>query len=467
MARPDWPCSLERIRKRSTSADSRTTSSGKAHIYQGGGNEVVVESVPESVRQAIEAALKRLFPRFPDADQAGWDRVVRRATEGAADPMSVLGYQSDVEKHPVCQEVRGFVGGAGKKGAEVRRHFSASPFGWPQDAVDGALLALLAGGFLRAVRNGEPAPARGMNQQQIRATDFFSEGVVVTVRQRIEVRRVASGMGLTVMSGEEAQAVPILLARLADEAQSAGGQAPLPAPPDATLVRRLRENLAGGNQQIVDVAENTDALLAFYRDWTEAAETARQRLPEWQRLETLLRHARDLSVSADLKPQVDTIRSDRSLLSEPNPLPPLLGQVTTAVRKAVSDAHGRLVSERDHEVADLEAWDNWSKLKESDRARILESNRLGPVPGLDIGSDHALIECLAETALEGWNDRILALKARVEQAREEAALLLAPKAVRVRPPAATLNSREEVEAYVQQLKDKLLAQVDERPVIIS
>ena len=436
-----------------------------AHIYQGGGNEVVAESVPEAISQAIEAAISRLFPRFPEADQAGWDRVVRRATEGAADPMSVLGYQSDVEKHPVCQEVRRFVGGAGKRGGETRRHFSDSPYGWPRDTVDGALLALLAGGFLRAVRNGETVTARGMTQQQIGVTDFFSEGVVVTGPQRIEVRRVASGMGLQVSSGEEAQTIPVLLTRLADEAQSAGGQAPLPPPPDSALIRRLQD--LAGNQQIVDVAENADALLANHQAWTEAGEAARLRLPEWQRLETLLRHARELPVSADLKPQVDAVRSDRSLLSEPNPVPPLLGQVTTALRKAVSDAHGRLVSERDHEIADLEAWDNWSKLKAGDRARILEANGLQSVPGLDIGSDHALIECLEETALEAWNVLILALKARIELAREQAARLLAPKAVRVRPPAATLNSREEVEAYVQQLKDKLLAQVDEHPVIIS
>ena len=368
----------------------------------------------------------------------------------------------------MCQEVRGFVGGAGKKGAEVRRHFSDSPFGWPQDAVDGALLALLAGGFPAGGPQWRAGPCQGhepatntrhrfLQRGRCRNCPPAHRGQEGRVRHGSYCDERRGGAGRPHTTGHASRTRP----------QSAGGQAPLPAPPDATLVRRLRENLAGGNQQIVDVAENADALLAFYRDWTEAAETARQRLPEWQRLETLLRHARDLSVSADLKPQVDTIRSDRSLLSEPNPLPPLLGQVTTAVRKAVSDAHGRLVSERDHEVADLEAWDNWSQLKESDRARILESNRLGPVPGLDIGSDHALIECLAETALEGWNDRILALKARVEQAREEAALLLAPKAVRVRPPAATLNSREEVEAYVQQLKDKLLAQVDERPVIIS
>ncbi len=435
-----------------------------AHVYQGGGNEVVAESVPEAIRRAVEASITRLFPRFQDADQSGWDIVVRRAAEGAADPMSALGYSSDVEKHSVCQEVLRFVGGTGKRGLEVRRHFSDPPYGWPRDTVDGALLALLAGGFLRAMHNGEPVPARGMTQRRIGVTDYFSEGVVITASQRIEVRRVASGIGLQVGSGEEAQAVPKVLTRLMEVAQSAGGQAPLPSPPKTTLVRRLR-GLAG-NQQIVDVAAHADVLLADHKAWTEAAETARLRLPEWQRLEALLRHAQGLPVSADLKSQVDAIRSDRSLLSDPNPIPPLLGQVTAALRRAVSKAHGQLVSERDRELADLEASDNWSNLETSDRTKILKSNGLGPVPDLDIGTDHALMECLEDTALEAWSDRILALKARVERAREAAARLLAPKAVRVRPPSATLNSRADVEAYIQQFKGHLLAQIDEHPVII-
>ena len=435
-----------------------------ARVYQGGGNEVVAEAFAELVRQAVEAALVRLFPRFPDADQTGWNRVVARAAQGAADPLSALGYTSDMENHPACQEVRSFVGGADKRGADVRRHFSESPYGWSRDTVDGALLALLAGGFLRASRNGQAVAAKGMTQQQVGVTDFFSEGITVSAVQRIEVRKLALGMGLPVKSGEEAEIVPTVLERLMDEAQAAGGDAPLPGPPDNTIIRELQELV--GNPQIVGVAENADALLARHTEWSAAGEAALKRLPEWHRLETFLRHARDLPVAAELRPQTDAIRSERSLLNDPKPLPPLLGRTTTALRGAVSDAHGRLAAERDREVAALEASDDWSKLKPRDRTRILESNGLGQVIDLDIGTDQALIECLEETSLKDWDDRILALKARADRAREEAARLLAPKAVTVRPASATLKSREDVEVYVNQLKDRLMAQIDEHPVII-
>ena len=408
--------------------------------------------------------MTRLFPKFSDADQNGWNRVVTRALQGSADALSILGYSSDVEKHPVCQEIRSFVGGAGKKGSEVRRHFSDPPYGWSRDSIDGALLALLAGGFLRASRNGQPMTVKDLNQQQVGVTDFFSEGVIVSTTQRIAVRGVASAMGLPAKSGDEAEAIPVILERLQIEAQAAGGEAPLPTRPDTALVRELRD--LSGNRQIVGVAEKGDILIGHHRDWSAAGEAARERLPEWQRLERLLHHARVLPVATELDPQIEAIRSQRSLLTDPNPLPPLLSKVTTALRKTVSEAHSNLRNERDREVTELEKSGDWLKLKSADRKRILASHGLSPIPDLSIGSDQALMDSLEDTGLYDWDDRVLALRPRIDRAREEAARLLAPKAVTVRPTPATLNSRDDVEAYIQRLREQLLAQVDEHPVII-
>ena len=215
-----------------------------------------------------------------------------------------------------------------------------------------------------------------------------------------------------------------------------------------------------------EVAEKADTIIDHHRDWSAAGESAQERLPEWHRLERLLHHARTLSVATELTPQLEAIRSQRSLLTDPNPLPPFLSKVTTALRKTVSEAHGRLRKERDREVTEFEKSDDCLKLEPADGARILASNGLGPIPNLAIGTDQALMDCLEDVGLQDWDDRLLALRTRIAQAREEAARQLAPKAVTVRPTSATLNSREDVEAYIQRLREQLLAQVDEHPVII-
>ena len=204
-----------------------------------------------------------------------------RASQGAADPLSALGYTSDVEKHPVCQEVRSFVEGMGKKGSDVRRWFSDPPYGWSRDAIDGALLALLAGGFLRATRSGQPVTAKGMTQQQVGVTEFFIEGVVVSAVHRIGVRKVASAMGLPTKSGGRIRGCSgDLGAPPARSPRLPVGRLRFPNPPDATIVSQLRE--LAGNRQIVGVAEQADSLIAHYMDWSAASEAARERLPEWE-----------------------------------------------------------------------------------------------------------------------------------------------------------------------------------------
>ena len=38
--------------------------------------------------------------------------------------VSALGYGCDVDKQTACQQVRDFIGGAGKSGQDVRKHFT-------------------------------------------------------------------------------------------------------------------------------------------------------------------------------------------------------------------------------------------------------------------------------------------------------------------------------------------------------
>ena len=104
----------------------------------------------------------RLFHEFKDADDHRWPRVIERARKGAEYPLEGLDYSGKTEDHPVCSAALSFVG-SGKKGKEVRAHFSDPPYGWSRDAVDAALISLFGTGHLRATTNGsplKPGPAR-------------------------------------------------------------------------------------------------------------------------------------------------------------------------------------------------------------------------------------------------------------------------------------------------------------------
>ena len=436
-----------------------------ARIYQGGGNEVLADAVAPALEQAIRAAATRLFPKFPDADSAAWDNVIGRAQEGSPDPLSLVGHRAGVENHTVCQAIRNSIGSLGKRGSEVLTDFENPPFGWPRDAILGASLSLLSGGFLRATYQGEGVTARQVSRQSFSATEFIVEGFTVSAAQRVQVRKIASVMKIPETSGKEAITAVEILQRLVEEARSAGGEAPLPAVPDRSLV----EGLLGmsGNEQVVNVAENAGQLLSMYDNWSNLAKSAHERMPQWGHLLRFLQHASSLPIAIELRPQINAIMSERTLLNDPDPVPPLMASVTDALRSALLNVHKELVENRDRLVSNLLRSDNWANLGEHDRERILQIYLLGSVSEIDVGDRGDLMNLLNESDLKSRGEQITLLMVRVEEATEEVSRVLQPEAVKVNPPSAILSNREDVEGYINGFREELLSHIDEGPVRIG
>ncbi|MGH3427284.1 MAG: hypothetical protein ACRDQZ_06910, partial [Mycobacteriales bacterium] len=122
----------------------------KARVFQGGGNELTTSALRDGVETAAKHALTRLFPKFGTADDPGWSKVITKARDGAPDALAAVGWQGEVPANPVCKEVLAHTSGSGTKGTDLQRDLGDAPFGWPPDSINGALLALLASGNIRA-----------------------------------------------------------------------------------------------------------------------------------------------------------------------------------------------------------------------------------------------------------------------------------------------------------------------------
>ena len=85
-------------------------------------------------------------------------------------------------------------------------------------------------------------------------------------------------------------------------------------------------------------------------------------------------------------------------------------------------------------------------------------------PTLNSTSD--VIDALDVCTLEQWNDRREALKNKFESAREEAAQLLMPKAVRAQLPRATLETAGDIEMWLGKAKQELEKKLKQGPVIV-
>jgi hypothetical protein len=437
---------------------------GGARLFVGGGNEISEGSLQASLRLAVEGALDRLFPDFGMADNANWGRVFDRAAAGAPDALTAVGYQGEVEQHPVCRQVRQFVGVSGKKGSEIRQKFKGAGYGWPQDAIDGALLALVGAGCVNARRNGHPVRLADLQRSQIGQTEFFSEGVPITARQKIDVRTLLSSMGMTIRTGEELPAVPLMLDRLSEMAGAAGGPPPQPERPSARLIDELRG--LSGNEQFVAVHERRAELQDVFKAWQAAQKQIAARMPEWQQLQRLQRAAAGLPAATPIMEQIEAVAANRALLDNPNPLPPLAGALADAIRAALNDAVERLQTVRERELAALDAADEWRRLDEGQRSSLVARHGLGALNAPRVGATEELLAAAETTPPSHFEREAHAFPGRVAAAREEAARLLAPQAVTVRLPRRTLAGAAEIEGYLIELREQLMAAAEDGSVVI-
>ncbi len=436
-----------------------------ARVLQGGGTETSEGNLALSVKAAAEAGLARLFPQFVTADNSQWPKAIKRAQEGASDAISVIGWTGDVDQNPVCQSVRTFIGPSGKKGTEIRKHFLTVPFGWSQDAIDGALLVLIASGLVRASLNGVTKSAKQIDQKQIGPMDFYSEGISLSAAQRIAMRKLASDMGLQCQSGEEEEVVPILLKKMIDLVSEASGPPPLPEKPSLDSLDQLQA--LTGNEQFVAVYNAREGLLDNYNKWLMNNTKKEQRLPEWKNLQHLAQHAKGLTQGADILSQIAAIQADRTLIVEPNPVAPLVTEITDILRSALQEAYSSYKESYESEISKLEKMAAWQSIKEEDRKTILTDCNLQSILQIQVSSVDEIINTLDSAPLNIWESNLAALPTRIAWAHQQAVQLLEPKAVRVQVKSVTLKSPAEVEAYLKDLRAEIMKHISSgNPVVI-
>ncbi len=293
---------------------------GGTRVIQGGGNEVAGMLLSAKVQDAAEDSLVRMYPQFDMADDPRWGKVFDRAKKGDGNALDAIGYTGDIDKNAVCGEILNYIT-AGKKGNEIRKHFEDLPYGWPQDAIEGALLALLATGHIRASLNGTSLEATELERTKIHTADFRVEIATVSAKQRIAVRKLYQAAGVGCKSNEEATKAAVFVKEMLSRAENAGGDAPLPAKPATTELEDIG-NLVG-NEQVIALYDKQAELTKQAEEWSKTAELGKKRLPRWQSLQELIKHADGMKVVEEVKPQVDAIVEQRSLLSSTDPVPPL------------------------------------------------------------------------------------------------------------------------------------------------
>jgi len=434
-------------------------------VYLAGGSEKTGADLAEAVQEAADDALLRMYPEFDVADQpnSAWDNVIKRVRNGDGSALETIGYQGEPEKHPVCSAVFSYVGPS-RKGKEIRANFEHTPYGWPRDSVNAALLVLTLSGHISAKQNSSPLQVKELDQTKIGVADFRVEVATVTTKQKIALRKLFQTAGVKCNSGDEQVAAGLLLSELISRARDAGGEPPAPARPNTVHVQDL-QNLVG-NEQLAALHNERERLATEAKEWLETQTTIHDRLPRWRTLGQLLKHAEGLPEAEEVRPQHQAILDNRLLLNKPDPVPPLCEKLTKALRAALGKSVDIYTETIQGQMEALSSSDIWQTAATEQQQSVAAGHNLNDEPEITLGTEAELLDSLDRGSLETWKTRIDAVPQRYSQAKLELAKLQEPKASKVTLPAATIKTEQDLDEYLTRCREVISEKLGDGPVII-
>lgn len=437
-----------------------------SRVFQGGGNEILGNNLQEMVLEAANNSLQRLYPQFAIADHNGWSKVYEKAHQGAPDALKAVGDDGEPAKNAVCKAILGFFA-AGKKGVDIRTQFEGSPYGWSGDAVDGGLQVLLVAGLIRAQdERGQVLDPKALERKAIGKTMFKVESTTVTTAHRIQIRKLLQKIGLTVIQGEELAYVPQFLQKLQELANKAGGDAPKPAVPDTKILAEIR--LTAGNEQLIALFNRRDELTAAIDSWTELQERIDKRWPSWTPLKLLAGYTNGIQDADVIISQVNHIEQERQLLAEPDPIAPLIANLTQLLRDELNRLDKEYQSCHDKGMERLKVDENWQQLEPEQRNSLLATQKLtmADQPKVALASTDEVLQTLAQTNLVMFADRVAAMPGRFGNVLVAAAELLEPETQTVYLPRRMLKTEADIDVWTNEINQQLKTALSKGPIVI-
>lgn len=444
-----------------------TDSLNHASVFAGGGIEIGDSSIDEKIKSVLLRALPVLFPKFDEADHPSWGKAYEKAIQGQPDALRIVGHSGDIDTHPVCRQILGFIGSSGKKGDEIKKHFMNGQYGWEQEAIETALVLLLLNGKIKVI-NGtskKPVTINNWERKQLSSYEFIAESIVLSASDLIKVRKlIQNEFGKQVQPQQESSRIREILDEMYDLAKMAGGDPPAPPVPKSDLLDRIRNET--GNAQLRMFLDNGDELVKMKTQWKESASKIAERMPRWSMLKELLEQGKNLLSFKELENEAEAINNARLLLIDPDPLEKLIEKASDLLRTKVNSTYQQLQTVYDQEFEKLSSSPEWNKLKEEKQAEIIYEFNLEVPPEPSLGSPEEIIDTLRKRPLNTLGDLTDAVPGRFRSAYNRAVSEISPKARPVELPKKTIATETELDLWINEIRQIVLESLKDGPVII-
>ena len=337
------------------------------------------------------------------------------------------------------QGVLSFLGAAGKRGSDMRNRFEAPPYGWPQDAIDGSLLALVA------IGQGQRAPQRrpddGRRAHRRTSWARWTTGRSPSCRPHSIGRRSRASpwtSGSRPPRSATSSSRPGSSRRCGRSPMPRVATRPLPPRPSVQAIRDLEGD--AGNAQLVKIAAGKDDLKADAERWKALGQRVADRREEWDLAQRLLRHCQ--GTAGPRRCRGDPRWHRGIALAARGPRPGRPGR-HLADRRASDRARGAAdgvpagTGRRRSMISPRHPRGRRSTTTQ--RANILAAVGLADHVTPAIGTTAELLSALDAWPLPDWQVRTDAVSAQAGKAHELAARELEPDPVTVKPAKAVIH----------------------------
>ncbi|HEX2975163.1 MAG TPA: BREX system P-loop protein BrxC, partial [Bacteroidales bacterium] len=313
-----------------------------ASVFAGGGIEKGGAAINENIRSVLYRALPVLYPKFDEADHASWGNAYDKAMKGQPDALSAVGHTGEIDTHPVCRQILSFIGSAGKKGDEIKKNFMGGQYGWEQEAIETALIMLLANGKIKVSTSlRKPLTINEWERRQYSSYEFKAEVIVLNALDLIQIRKfIQKHFDRNVQPQQEFAHIREVVDFMLDLSKKAGGEPPAPPVPKCDVLNQIRNEI--GNAQLRLFLDNTDEIVKMKNDWEQNCKKLKERIPRWNLLKDLLEQGRNLLSFKELENEADTVCNARILLNEPDPLENIIKKASDALRANVNSTYQEL-----------------------------------------------------------------------------------------------------------------------------
>jgi len=444
----------------------------QAVVYLGGGDKREGGSPKEVLLHAVKTASEKKFYRFKDADNSRWADVFTRIKSGHANPLSVVGHSGNTEEHIVCKEILRFLNAGSKKGSEIVKYYEDAPFGWPKDAIEGAIIALCASGHLHAYNDGHKAVSLTEldNRRTLEKSYFKCESESPpTAEEKVKAKAVYQKVGIQARAGSEGEDASLCIEKLRELLDKTGGDPPLPE----VMVPSYLAEMDGlsGVSLLKRIAAQKEIIIADIEKWKRTAELIPVRLQEWERLCTLLDHGEGLVGLDMIIREAAAIKEHRSLLADPDPVTDLLLQVQERLREEISCGISQVSESYQSLISSLESDSHWHELDSHEQEMILSSYHIKSIPQMPLGTDNDIIQALKQYPLSDYQKALDLIRLSHDKIVSEAALRYAAKQKKVLTPVSLkrgvkISNEDDLEAYIDDIRTRVKALLQEKQEVL-